>query len=271
MSLYIATRIAGVLALTLSAANAYAGTYLESTRISLQDPKAAPQVAKIWVDGNRLRTQTDADGHYAIFKDDALYVVDPAKKSYMVLDRATLAQLSERMAGLRAQLQSRLAALPPDQRAQIEKMMGPAAGTGTPPAAQSVQQTSRTDAAAGISCTVWDVNEAGVKVRELCVAPVAAVPGGADLMALMKTFVAAIKQMTSSFGTLAGNDLLSQAWSNFTAMDGVPLVTRTFAGGVATAESKLTSIRSESIPSSTFEVPADYTSRALFPTPNGAP
>lgn len=261
----------GVVALALFAASAHGGTYLETSRISLQNPKTPPPVAKLWVEGKRLRTQADADGRYAIFKEDALYVVDPAKKSYTVMDRAALAQLSERMAGLRAQLQSRLAALPPDQRAQIEKMMGPAAGGAAPAIAQSVQQTSRTDSAAGISCTVWEVTEANVKVRELCVAPAASVPGGADLMAMMKTFVASIKQVMGSFGSMAGNDLLSQTWSNFTAIDGLPLITRTFAGGVATEESKLTSIRTESIPASTFEVPADYTSRALFPMPNGAP
>jgi hypothetical protein len=265
MSLRIAKQIAELLALALYAASAYAGTYLESTRISLQNPKTPPQVARLWVDGKRMRTQTEANGRYLIFKEDALYAVDPANKSYMVMDRAALAQLSGRVAEARTQLQSRLATLPPEQRAKIEKLMGSAAGgEAPPPLAQSVQQTSRTDSAAGISCTVWEVSEANVKVRELCVAP--AVPGVADLMAIMKTFVASIKQVTSSFGSIASNDLFS-----FPAIDGVPLITRTFAGGVATEESKLTSIRSESIPASTFEVPADYTSRAMFPMPNGAP
>jgi len=43
--------------------------------------------------GKRLRTQTDADGRYIIFKEDALYAVDPAKKAYMVVDRGTGAAL----------------------------------------------------------------------------------------------------------------------------------------------------------------------------------
>jgi hypothetical protein len=218
------------------------------------------------VDGKRMRTQTDADGRYMIFKEDALYAVDPAKKSYMVMDRAVLAQLSERVAAARTQLQSRLATLPPEQRAKIEKLLGRAGGGEAPPVAQSFQQTSRTDSVAGISCTIWEVSEASIKVRELCVAPAAAVPGVADLMVIMKTFVASIKQVMSNFGSIASNDLFS-----FTAIDGVPLASRTFAGGVATEESKLTSLRAESIPASTFEVPADYTSRALFPMPNGAP
>ena len=255
MNLLIHKQIAGLLALALCAASAYAGTYIESTRVSLQNPKTAPQVAKIWADGKRLRTQTDADGHYAIFKDDALYVVDPARSPIWSW---TVRHWRSCPSAWRDCARS----FSPDSRtcrrisAQIEKLMGPAAGGAAPAVAPSVQQTSRTDSTAGISCTVWDVSEASVKVRELCVAPAAAVPGGADLLAMMKTFVASLKQVIGSFGNSAGNErppgLVELRRSTIAAHHA--LVHRS---GVATEESKMTSIRTESIPASTFEVPAD--------------
>ena len=58
-----------------------------------------------------------------------MYIIDDSDKSYIVFDKATMEQLAKRIKAMREQMKEQLAKLPPEQRAQMEQLMGGEEGT----------------------------------------------------------------------------------------------------------------------------------------------
>ena len=107
------------------AAQAQAGVVLETIE---RDPAAGTTRGTnvMRADDGRLRMERHEDGKLVavmIFRDDALHALDPADKTYAVLDRATI----ERVAGVvnpaLKEMQEQLAKMSPEQRAMVEQML----------------------------------------------------------------------------------------------------------------------------------------------------
>ncbi|HEU4623403.1 MAG TPA: DUF4412 domain-containing protein [Steroidobacteraceae bacterium] len=239
----------------------FAGAYLETTT---GDPatKQPRQVNKMWFDGGRMRTENGerGEGAVAIFKDQAMYVLDPANKSYRKIDKATVDQMAAKLAEARKQMQAAMANMPPERRAMMEKMMGQLGGAANDGAKRTLKKTSRKETVAGIECTVWEASVGGEKVEELCAAPAASVTGGAEMMKTMREVGEMLKGFTKSFG--AGSQIDGN-WRDMETLNGVPVLTRDFSGGKVTSETRLAVARKESIPADRFEVPAGYTEKKI--------
>ncbi len=98
------------------ASPAHAGVYLESTDQQLGGTDK-PSTSKMWFDGGRMRTERlDADGdtQVVLFKDQALYMLEPKSKSYRRVDKATAQRLGGQIAEARKKMDERMAALPPN-------------------------------------------------------------------------------------------------------------------------------------------------------------
>lgn len=242
------------LALVLSC-TAAAGTYLENIHTDLGSKKP-PTVHKMWFEGGRFRSESD--DRIAILKDKSLYVLDPKDKTYRVLDKATVERMSNKLAEARKKMDAQLAAMPPERRAMVEKMMGKA---GTGPAAatarkRDVQSTVRTETVAGRKCSVWEVHVDGAKDQELCVVPPASIPGGDEMIGTLREVGELFKSFTQNFG--GRRDKSSSAWSDLEKVGGLPILSRDFDNGKATSETRLSAARAEAVPGSAFEVPAGY-------------
>ena len=244
-----------LLAATFASAAAYGGVYLEST--STGESKATPKVARMWFDGGRMRSESGS-GEVAIFKNRAMYNLDPAAKTYRVIDQATIEQLSGGMADARKQMEARMATMTPEQRAQIEKMMGRAGGGA--PAKRVLKNTGRTESAGGISCTVWEATVDGRKEEELCAAK--SLPGGDEVTKTLKEIGAMLQGFTDQMSQMSRNRA-TQPWSDLQTLNGVPIVMRKFENGKVTSETRLTAARKESVAGAQFEVPAGYTEKKL--------
>ncbi|HVY82474.1 MAG TPA: DUF4412 domain-containing protein [Steroidobacteraceae bacterium] len=239
----------------------FAGAYLETATgdPATQQPK---QVNKMWFDGGRMRTENGArgEGAVAIFRDHAMYVLDPAHQSYRKIDKATVDQMAAKLADARKQMQAAMANMPPERRAMMEKMLGQLGGAAGEGAKRTLKKTGRTETVAGIACTVWEVSVGGEKVEELCAAPAASVTGGAEMMKTLREVGEMLKGFTQSFG--AGSQF-DGGWRDMETLNGVPVLTRDFSGGKVTSETRLTVARKESIPAAQFEVPAGYTEKKI--------
>jgi hypothetical protein len=261
---------------TLSLA-AHAGVYLESTDKSLGSTTEKPSVSKMWFDGGRMRTErTEADGanQIVVFKNQAMYMLEPKSKSYRVIDKATAERMGSQVADAKKKMEERMAAMPPEQRQKMQEMMakmgaqgGAMAGlAGTKPPERSVKNSGRTETVAGIKCTIWEATVEGKKEEELCAASPSAVPGGDEIMKTFREISTMLKSFTESFGA-AGDD---QPWHDMEKINGVPILTREFSDGKAQSEMRLTAVRKESVAGASFEVPAGYTEKKLSFGP-GAP
>jgi hypothetical protein len=266
----------GVAAMVL-AGGAQAGVLMEWSRQTLATG-AVTDTDRFYVQQGMARMEAANGQRATIFKDDAMFELDKATKTYMVIDQAAMSQMAGHLNQAYAQMQQRMAGMPPEQRAQMEKMMSQLGGKGAGPAAAKAHETSVVDlgvssSAAGRSCHLWNKTRDGVPDAQLCVVAAGSLPGSDEVVALMKklsAFTAAFQEaMRAQGGPLArmGESFAGRGIQEYDLMqkvNGVPIVSRQFdsAGKLAADEHVLTKWQAQSIPASQFEIPADYTRRS---------
>jgi hypothetical protein len=180
--------------LSVAACSAFAGTTMESVDHRLNESRADAITTVSAQDGN-LRVDSPENNGATIFKDDTLYVLNTKEKTYTALDRASLQRMAEQISPALKQMQEQLAKMPPEQRAQVEKMMGQSVPGMGKQKSQEFRKTSRTDKVAGYSCSYVEMLEDGVLQNEFCVVPSASLKGSADLMAAAQKMQAMMDEM----------------------------------------------------------------------------
>jgi hypothetical protein len=197
-----------------------------------------------------------------ILKNSILYVLDDKKKTYMEMDKATMKKSADAAGSAMKQMQEQMAKMTPEQRAQMEKMMGgklPPGMMGGKPDTWDVKNTGKTDTSEGRKCTIWILNKNGQLSEELCVVPFGSLPGNEDFE---KTF----KELAESFKGMAdGLPGAGDAVNARNSIKGYPVRTRFFeAGGAERAmENVVTKWVEEAVPSSQFEIPAGYKKKEM--------
>lgn len=243
-------------------AAAHAGTKLETVNRDLSGERAT--TINTWAQGGMMRVETD--GSTMIFKDDAIYAISHRDKSYIVMDRASMERMAEQLNPALAMLQERMKTMTPEQRAQMEKMLGgrlPGA-MGEPEKKQEIKRTSRNDKINGYRCTFVEVREDGVLTDELCVAPGNAIKGSAELMASARKMAAVMDDMLSSVDMPWLKQMSQKQMQNFEALGGIPVLSRHFQDGKPQSETTLNSVTSETLAATLFEIPAGYTKKDMM-------
>lgn len=258
-------RIVICASLSMSASVVQAGTVMETISRDLNNPGASATTVTTQAQDGRMRVTTGADGSVMIFKEDALYSFSEEDKSYIVMDRASMKRMADQINPALKQMQEQLAKMPPEQRAQVEKMLGDRMPVmSTQEQAQEIRKTSRTGKAGGHACKYVEVRQGGVLTDELCVAPASALKGSQALMEAAANMSKLMQEMVGNLDAPWLSQLIERQAANFDELGGVPVLTRHFSDGEATHETTLQSIRTESLPASLFEVPAGYTRKDMM-------
>jgi hypothetical protein len=262
-------RYAATLAgLTLIAGASQAGTVLEMTSRDLTNKTES--LAKTFAQDGRMRVETgDAKDAVVIFRDETIYTLDPAQKTYLSMDRASMQKLAAQINPALKMLQEQMKSMTPEQKAQIERMTGAKLPGSTGEAKREIRKTSRTGKVAGYSCTYSEVLEDGVLQHEACVVPPGDLKGSKELYDVGVKVAALVKDMMASVDAPWLRQMMDRQLESFNDLGGLPVLTRTFDEGKPLHESTMKSIRSESIPASQFEIPADYKKREM-PSIGGA-
>ena len=240
----------------LAATTAAAGVRIETITRDVKTQVADGGAQVILVQDGKIRMQIPKTSGGMILKNSILYVLDDKKKTYMEMDKETMRKGAEQAGAAMKQMQDQLAKMTPEQRAQMEKMMGgnmPGMMTGKPDT-WDVKNTGKTDTSEGRKCTIWTLNKNGKLNEELCVVPFSSLPGKEDFQ---KTF----KELAESFeGMTKGLPGAGDSAKARNSINGYPVRTRFFeAGGQERAmENVVTKWVEESVPGSAFEVPAGY-------------
>jgi hypothetical protein len=252
------------LALLLLPGAASAGVYMETAHKDLTNATSASEKHKMWFESGNFRAE-DAEAHAVqIYKDKIIYIVEMDEKRYTTLDKDSIQSLSGQIAEARKQMEARMKNMSPEQREMVEKMMGGVGVTKEAPP-RAIKATSRTESAAGQTCKVWEVTVAGVKEEEICVVPPGSLPGGTEMMSTMKELGELFKGFMDSLGGAGSRNAVNDAWRDLQAVNGIPIITRTFENGKASQEIRLTAVRNETVPTSQFTVPAGFTQRKIDP------
>src|SRR5687767_10283989 len=148
----------------------------------------APFTVRVQLEATRMRTEMAGPNgvmNVMIFDGDkqVLYIIDPARKTYMEMTKADVDRMSAQLQGSAAQMQAQLEKLPPAQRAQMEAMM------------KGVQFTrTGTDTVGRWTCDKYDLTIGGQKIGEVCTVNPAALGFAAtdfDVMGQMGAFYSA--------------------------------------------------------------------------------
>jgi hypothetical protein len=223
----------------------------------------------MWFDGGRMRTERlegDGDSQMALFRNQALYAVDPKSKTYRVIDKPAADRMATQMSEGKKMLEAQMAGMTPEQRARMQEMMAKMGGGGLPgmpgakPQQRSLKNTGRTETVAGIKCTIWEVTVDGQKDQEQCAAPAGSLPGGDEIMKVYREISTLMSSFTASLSS--GSDSF-QPWNDMEKINGIPILAREFEGGKATSEMRMTVVRKESVPGAKFEVPAGFTEQKM--------
>lgn len=221
----------------------------------------APQALEVAVEDGKLAITGHADGGM-IYRSDGneMLAVSHEERAYTVIDKASIESIAKTVNPLLEQLER----LPPQQREQIERMMGAELpGKSGPPARTEVINTRRTDAVSGFDCVWWEIEENGVKLREMCITDIGNVPEGSEVMKVLGSmsdfYEDVLAQFTASFDfAMTGNP-----FADVGEMEGFPVKTRSFRGNALEAESVVKSATARNIEDSAFEAPAGYERRSI--------
>lgn len=252
------TRTVCALAAALLATAASAGVRIESVNRDIATKKEDGKPEVVLVQGGNVRTVSE-EHRAMILKGSTMYLIDDEDKTYVEMDKETLAGYAKQASAAMTQMQERLKNMPPEQRAQIEKMMGNMPGLGPKKkSTYTARDTGKGDVAEGRKCRIWNMLKDGKPYEELCVVPYSALPGNED-------FAAAFKQLGEAFEGL--QDIVPDAAgmaAAYRAVNGYPARVRDIENGkTASDETVLKTWREENIPASMFEIPKGYKKKQL--------
>jgi hypothetical protein len=229
----------------------------------LQSKTPATRVNKVMLAGDKLATQSDASGYSMIWRSDKkrLYTLDPKSKSYMEFDQVTLQQMTQQMNAMFEQMKGKMADMPPEQRAMMEKMMQPKAGAEGGPKLE-VKSTGEKSTIEGKPCTKSDLWIEGERVSEIWATSWSEAKASKEDFAPMRDMAAFLESAMQSNPFLqrmvSGLD-----WGGVDQIDGFPVLVRQLEGTTVVRESKFTGERSKAIDAAMFEVPAGWTRQEL--------
>ena len=245
----------------LATTAASAGVRIETVTRDIKTLVADGGTQIVLVQDGKVRMNNPKNLDGMILKNSTLYVLDDKKKSYMEMDKATMQKTADQAGAAMKQMQEQMKNMPPEQRAQMEKMMG-----GNMPGMMSgkkdvyeAKDTGKNDSSEGRKCRIWNLMKNGKTHEELCVVPFASMPGKEDLQRTFKELAESFEGLTSSIPG-AG-----EAAKVRNSINGYPVRTRHFdeAGKLRGTENVLTKWVEESMPASTFDIPTGYKKKEM--------
>lgn len=258
-------------------AMAFLGLCLSSqagVKITAVDSRSGDEPNILYVTAESLRVDTPAQQQSIVFEADAgvLKHVDHGRQQYMVLDEASINQISGTVNAAMEQMQQALASMPAEQRAMMEGMMGKAMGSSEPAREikTTVEKTGERETINGYPCIKYLVKAGGVLQSELWVTPFTRLKADRkELGALFKLtdFQEKLVQAFSKQPGLAQE--LRAGMIAYEDIDGLPILIRMFQDGELSSETRVKHVQSADVDPGLFQVPSGYKRQDIPQMPKG--
>jgi hypothetical protein len=239
---------------SLISVSAQAGSVL---KVDAKDASGKTVPREMWYaqDGMLRIDDLDQRGNVTestVVRDDMIWKIDPAERTYTRVDAASLKQM---MGGKSAELETMMANLPPERRAMIEarmaKMHEKAANT-----EYTFTDTGKDDHSGQYACHRWQEQRNGQPYADYCVVPAASLPAGGELETAMKKAVATTSQIVAGVPQLAKS---AEHITRLGRLNGFPASSR-----VGHEEERmLASAQAQALPADKFAIPKGFTEQAL--------
>lgn len=218
---------------------------------------ATTTTSQIQIEKTRMRSEigAGADAQILIFDGakQTVYVVTPARKSYLELTKAELEKMAVMMQTMMAQLEN----LPPAQREQVRTMMA-GRGLSTSPAPMTYKRTG-SDKVGKWACDKYDGYRNDQKVSEICTT-------SPDALGLTVADFAVTQQLTEFIRTALpqmGDQVSFLGRGDADGYAGFPIRSSMTVAGFATAV-EVTEVSRQTFPDTLFEIPAGFTRQGMM-------
>ncbi len=193
-----------------------------------------------------------------------MYVIDHANASYLQLNEAAIVAVQEQASGLRSMMEQQLQGLPPEQRAQAEKMMQ-SMGINTAVAVERPAPTLETigdTSFSGFECSEKRVMEGDQQIATVCLSKGNNLGlSDSDYQALlgMQNFTFRLASKAKDLAAQMGNSI-----PNFSGEDLDDLIIQgSDATGGSASSMNITGIEDGALPEGSTSIPENYTEQAM--------
>ncbi len=258
-----------LLAMLLVATGVQAGTRVETTTKRLDRPDRKPEDSTLRIQGRRMRVDARGDRSTLLFDagEETAWLLDHRKKTVFKVDAGTTRAVASKIDETRDLMRERLKNLPPEQRAQMERLLAGATPQQTPaveapPPPQIVlRATGARDAISGVACDEVEVLRDGRRVAEVCRATFEDAGVPEKDFAIMRDLGGFLRDTVSQM--VPGNLQQAQqdgfaALESMEGLDGIPMRVRAYDKDRAVSETLITSIAAERVEAAAFKVPDGY-------------
>jgi hypothetical protein len=231
---------------------------VDESNIALAGKTPIPVVTQYFVEGGKVRVGGSHAKQTFVFKDRTMYVIDPTSRVVHVLKHATLSDTIAHYTDTVKQLENAAAAAPPEEREAAQQKaadMKVVSDRILQTVPHDVSLTTRYESVDGHACRIWEEHENSVKRLELCVAPTASLPGGAEILNGMKTLSQFRQGANFAFGVDFG---LGEWWSDVASLGGVPLLIREYKYDSVVSEVMLSGMRIGVPSAQPFDLPEGF-------------
>ena len=250
----------------LASLPANAGVVFEFELTDGKDPAAAPDRIRTSVEGERIRMDVKGPrGANAdmIFRGDTkeMLAVDHDSRSYVLIDDASIREISARLNQIEAQMKEMLKDAPPEQREAVEQMLKQQRPSGTgPDSVTEIQSTGVSREDNGYPAREFELFRDGVHERTFWVTDWDNIEGGREAMGAFQGMAAYVQNLQDSMPEFAKSPAVgANAYEHLEELGGFPIVTIELApDGSVLGENRLVSSREETLAADEFEPPADY-------------
>jgi hypothetical protein len=260
------------LLLLTGARGALAGTLLDAEARGPGNDPLPTRRGSVSLEPDRLRLDVPEVSTAIIYRADLnlVWIVDHRNRSFVRIERATMRELSRRMAEAKAELRARLAAMSPELRASMERMLGETADPGDEKEVGiSRRETGRTERLKDVACAEVELRRGKETVAVACTADWESAGVEPETFRPLQELGSFLQQTLSAIPVLPDDALRPgelDALEAIGRLEGVPLRIQIFEDGAPIREIRVTSIEQKSFAGESFEVPAGYQQKAVpFP------
>jgi hypothetical protein len=250
----------------LASLPATAGVVFEFELTDGRDPAAAPDRIHTSVEGERIRMDVKGPrGANAdmIFRGDTdeMLAVDHDSATYVLIDDATIKEISAQLSQIEAQMKEMLKNAPPEQREAVEQMLEQQRPSGTgPDSVTEIRSTGVSREEGGYPAREFQLYRDGLHERTFWVTDWDNIEGGREAMRAFQGMAAYVQKLQDSMPEFAKSPAVgANAYEHLDRLGGFPIVTIELApDGSVLGENRLVDSRKEPVAADEFEPPAGY-------------
>jgi hypothetical protein len=223
------------------------------------DPPTVTEI-QLYMTPDNLKIVDPAQSSVMIYKskEDAVYMVDESNKQYVIMNRESMAQMNEQMAGMMKQMEEALAELPEDQREMAKQMMKGKMPQGTTAKApvMEVKRVGKTMKVADKPCERYDILKDGVKTTEIWAVPWKMFEVSEKEFAVFKKMASFMKELISA--SAFADKAQDGYFAGIDEIDGFPMLVRQLEGEKVTEETTTKSVKKTKLDATEFDISEDY-------------